>query len=270
VRRATAAVFLVLIAASACAPRLARLPTGTGAPFPDFASTYTQATEPCRGVRTMVAVLSLSGRAGRTRLRGNIEAGLAAPGQVRLEAPAPFGRPVFILVASKDSATLLLPRDRRVLRDAAPAAIVEALAGVPLDPDQLRGVLAGCGLGSANVTGGRALEGDWVIVDDAAGTTHWLRRLDGAWRLAASAAKGLEVRYEDFSSGRPGVVRLVRPAGESGVAADISIRLSQVDLNVELEASTFEVQIPDDATPMTIEELRRAGPLGETGGQDQP
>jgi hypothetical protein len=212
----------------------------------------------------MVAVLSLSGRAGSTRLRGNVEAGLASPGRVRLEAPGPFGsRPIFVLVARDGKATLLLPRDKRVLRDASPDAIVEALAGVPLDPDQLRSTLAGCGLGPAGTAEGRAFGADWLRLDGgSSGVTHWLRRIDGAWRLAASSSGSLEVRYDRFDSGRPAAVRLRRPAGPSGAATDLRMALSQVDLNVSLEDEAFDVEIPGDAVPMTLDELRRAGPLG--------
>ena len=51
-----------------------------------------------------------------------IVAGFAAPAQLRLEAPAPFGRPVFVLVARGQDATLVLYRDGRVLRGAPPDA----------------------------------------------------------------------------------------------------------------------------------------------------
>ena len=57
---------------------------------------------------------------------------------MRLEGRAPFGRPVFILTSEQDRAVLTLPRDGRVLTGATAAAIVEALAGVPLDADALR------------------------------------------------------------------------------------------------------------------------------------
>ena len=81
-------------------------------------------------------------------LRGRIDAGLAAPAQVRLEGfpPLSFGaKPFFVMVARGDEATLLLPRDGRVLRGSPPPAIIEALAGVSLAAAELRSVLAGCG-----------------------------------------------------------------------------------------------------------------------------
>lgn len=261
----SSAAILASVLTSACAPKLTPLPTGPGVPFAGHVEAFAQATERCRGVQTLVAVLSLSGRAGRTRLRGNVEAGFAEPGQARLEAPGPFGsRPLFILVAKADSATLVLPRDRRVLRDAPTEAIVEALAGVPLGGDELRAALAGCGLASGRVTGGRGFDGAWLAVE--AGTvTQWLRQVEGAWRLEASVGQGLEVRYSEFAAGRPGTIRIRRAANAGAAAADLSIRLSQVDINVSLPPATFELVVPAEAEPITLEELRRAGPLGEGG-----
>jgi hypothetical protein len=43
---------------------------------------------------------------------------------------------------------------------------------------------------------------------------------------------------------------------------DITASLSQLNLNVELEAGTFFLSVPADVSPMTLEDLRRAGPLG--------
>ena len=96
------------------APKAPALPSGGGAAFPDAAAAYAEATSQCRGVRTLSAELALSGRAGRQKLRGRILGGFAEPGHVRLEAPAPFGRPVFTLVVRDGTATLVLNRDRRV------------------------------------------------------------------------------------------------------------------------------------------------------------
>jgi hypothetical protein len=202
--------------------------------------------------------MALSGRAGQSRMRGNVEVGLEAPDRARLEAPGPFGsRPIFVFVARGESATLLLPRDRRVLRDSPPQAIVEALAGVSLTPDQLRHALAGCGLEGGDATAGRSFEAGWLAVD-AGGATQWLRRMNGDWRLVASVSGPLEIRYTEFDSNRPSRIRI-----RQDTQTDLSIRLSQVDLNVPIDAGAFEVEIPPDADPITLDELRQAGPLGD-------
>jgi hypothetical protein len=207
----------------------------------------------------MRGVLSISGRAGR-RLRAKIDAGFEAPAKVRLELPAP-GKPLFVFVANGDVATLLLPRDSRVLRNAPPAATLEALAGVRLDPQELRTIISGCGLGGDQPTAARAFGAGLVAVDAGEAST-WLQQVNGAWHIVASTRGPIDVRYTDFAGGRPSTIRL-RTAPQAGPATDLTIRLSQVDVNETLEAAVFEVEIPPDAVPLTLEELRASGPLGK-------
>jgi outer membrane lipoprotein-sorting protein len=243
---------------TACAPRLARLPSGPGTPFPEYTAALTQAREQCADVRTMRAVLSISGRAGR-RLRAKIDAGFEAPAKVRLELPAP-GKPLFIFVANGNAATLLLPRDSRVLRNAPPAATLEALAGVRLDPSELRTIVSGCGIAGDEPKAARAFGG--LVAVDAGDATTWLQQVDGAWRIVASARGPIDVRYADFAGGRPSTIRL-RTSPQDGRPTDLTIRLSQVDVNERLEPAVFEVEVPENAVPLTLEELRQSGPLGK-------
>ena len=149
---------------SACAPKPPALPSGSGVPFPDYKAAYEQATQTCRAVKTITASMALSGKAGTTKLRGRVDAGFEAPARARLEGIAPFGKPVFILVADGRRGTLLLPREDRVLRDAAPDQIVEALAGVPLGPEALRTAISGCGLSGGTPTDGRTFSNGWSAV----------------------------------------------------------------------------------------------------------
>lgn len=250
-------LFALLVLASACGtPKRPALPSGAGTPFPGFDSAYQQAIQDCAPVRTITAELAMSGRAGGTKLRGRINAGFAAPDSMLLEGIGPFGRAAFLLGAHGGQATLVLPRDERVLRGAAPEAVVEALAGVALTPAQLRTAVAGCGLETLAPTAGRAYGTDWAAVDTASGSTY-LRRIDGRWRVAAAVRGNLTLQYADFTGGRASTL-FVRTD-----VSDLALRLSQVEINVPLEAKVFTVEVPKDAVPLTLEELRRAGPLGE-------
>ena len=136
----------VLIFITACgAPRVA-LPSGAGTPSPDSVASYTEAVRECRGVKTLSATLSLSGRAGSSKLSARIDAGFSDPGRLRLEGYPRVnfgGKPFFVLVANGRDATLVLTRDGRVLRGAAPADIIEALGGIALEPDDMRALVAG-------------------------------------------------------------------------------------------------------------------------------
>jgi outer membrane lipoprotein-sorting protein len=259
-RRHAARVWLVCVlalAAGACGRKAPSFPSGGGAAFPDFAAAYQQATASCRDTKTMTASLALSGKAARTKLRGRIDAGFAAPAKMRLEGRAPFGRPVFVLTADGGRATLVLPRDERVLADAPPEQVVEALAGIALTPDMLRTIVAGCGVSTDPPSAGQLYGGGQAAVTLGSGTAY-LRRAGSSWQLVGGARAPLTVVYGDFRNGLPTMVRL-----RTGTAADLTLRLSQVEINASLDPKAFEATPPERAAPLTLEELRRAGPLGE-------
>lgn len=261
-KRAVLAGVLALSIAACAPPRPPSLPTGAAAPFPEFASAYTAATSGCADTKTFTAVLAMSGRAGRTKLRGRLEAGFASPASMRLEGIAPFGRPIFVLTASAERGTLVLSRDNRVLRDAPAGSIVEALAGVPLGAAAMRTIVTGCGLPQDDApTAGRSYSNGWVAIEFPSHVAY-LQRIADAWRLAAVTRGTLSVFYADFEQPRPSTIRLrVEDAGT--VTADITLRVSQADLNTALDASAFAADVPPDAESLSLDELRRAGPLGE-------
>jgi hypothetical protein len=236
------------------------LPTGTGTPASDYASPFANALTHCRGVTTLQAELSLSGKAGRQTLRGRALAGFA-PGALRLEALAPFGSPAFILVADESRGTLLLPRDRRILQDVAPEDILNALIGVPLGPDDLRAVLSGCLTAKAMPQSGREFGPDWMSVDlDSGGTVylHRVQRPSAAWRIVAGRYAGLEIEYPQFAGEQPSQI-VIRSEGKVA----LTMGLSQVEVNGDLPRDQLvAVKIPPGMEPITLTELRNAGPLG--------
>jgi hypothetical protein len=250
--------------AAGCATRPARmaLPTGPGQPVADPAGVASRAFGRCADVRTLTAEIRVSGRAGRQKLRATLIAGFEAPASLRLEAVAPFGPPGFILAADASAATLLLPRDDRVLTGAAPADILEALAGLSLSPGDLRLVLAGCPASSPSAVSGTTQGTAWTVLDLGAGGTAYLRARGASQELAAFVRPGLVAEYpERTATGAPVVVRL-RGEGDTP-SFDVSLRLSQVEVNVAVPSEAFRVNVPASAAPITLEELRQAGPLGE-------
>ena len=140
----------------------------------------------------------------------------------------------------------------------APESIVEALVGVSLAPGELRSLVSGCGFGVAEPAGGREYSGGYVAVDTG-GPTTYLRREQNVWRVAAATRPPLTVLYSGFVNGRPATLRVV----SSGTPrADLTVRLSDVNINVPMDAAVFAVDVPAAAQPLTLDELRRAGPLG--------
>jgi hypothetical protein len=264
-----------------CGAPLMKLPSGPGAPAADAADAIAEATAACRAISTISAEIAVSGSVGGQRLRGRLLAGLAPPASARLEAVAPVGPPVFIFVASGGDATLLLPRDDRILEHGPPAAVLEAVAGVPLDAAELRAALTGCAQAPAHAQG-RAMGPDWRRVPDGPTELYLQRdRQTSRWRLVAtlhhapagspqtgdpSASSGparaesradWRAEYRDFQNGVPQSVHLVSVDGKR---FDLTLALSQVEANVPLGPEVFRVQIPRSATPITLDELRDARP----------
>ena len=203
--------------------------------------------------------MAMSGKAGTTKLRGRVDAGFEAPARARLEGIAPFGTPVFILVADGIRGTLVLPREGRVLRDAPPDQIVEALAGVRLGPDALRTAVNGCGLSVGTPSAGQSFANGWTGISLPDGTV-FLRRNAGGWEVAAAVSGPVTVLYSDYAAGRPATIRLRAAQGET--SADITLRLSDVEINATLDPRTFQSNLPAKPVLLTLDELRRAGPLG--------
>jgi outer membrane biogenesis lipoprotein LolB len=255
-------VWLLCITA-ACAPKTLKLPDGPSTPLDDPSAIVQEAFGHCGALRSLTLEIGLSGKVGTIRLRGRLQAGFRAPDAIRLEAVAPFGAPFFILAGSDGKATLLLPRDDRVLTDAKPAAVIDALAGLDLSPADLRAWLAGCPGPAIDVKGARAYGRQWAAIDTADGRVAWVRRMD-RWRLAAATADRLSIEFADHVGTQPQRVRIRTDAIASAPAVDARLALSQVETNVELSAAAFTVNVPQKAVPITLEELRASGPLRET------
>jgi outer membrane lipoprotein-sorting protein len=247
------------ILACACAPRRISLPTDAGAPFPDFAQVHADVSSACAGVRTLTAELGLSGRAGDQRVRGRVVAGFERPASMRLEGVAPFGAPAFILVASGDAATLLLPRDNRVLRGATAQAILGALTGVALAPADLQAILTGCVSAAPRATAGRLHQNGWASIDLMDGSTLYLQRGETGWEPRAARRSGWEIDYSGWDGRFPRTVTLRSDA--QSVNVDITASVSQLETNVDIQPAAFEVNVPADARELTLRELQIAGPL---------
>ena len=239
-----------------------KLPSGPYGTSVDARQPLADATAACKAVSTLTAEIGATGSVGGQRFRARISAGLGAPASARLEAAAPFGAPMFILVATGGDATLVLPHDGRVLEHAPPDAVLEALAGVPLDAGDLRLALTGC-TKTADGAAAKARGDDWRVVADGQNEAFLHREpSQQSWHLVATVFHGSRggdwrAEYREFQSGLPRSVRFVGAARDS---FDLRLALSQVDVNTPLGPDVFRVQVPRDADPITVDELKRARP----------
>jgi len=246
------------VTAAACGPTHLTLPTDTGTPLADFSTVHAGVSRACRGTRTLTAELALSGHAGRTRLRGRVVAGFERPASMRLEGVAPFGPPAFILVARGGDATLLLPRDERVVSGASPEDVLGALTGVALAPADLQAVLTGCVVPDPAPRGGRVHANGWASIDLDGNAVLYLQRVNGSWQPRAAKRQGWDVQYSLWQGDFPREVVL---RSMSGLDVELSASVSQLEANVSLDASAFAVTTPPGTGRLTLDELREAGPL---------
>src|SRR5438552_7698648 len=166
-----------------------KLPTGPGMPADDAASIIAQAITACRAVNTITLEMSVHGSAGGHRLRGRLTAGLAKPSSARLEDAASFGQRLFCIVANGPDASLLLPRDKRILEHGKPADVLEAVSGVPLDGAGLRTLVTGCA-NMPDASDAVSFGDNWRVAPDGTDNVYFRREgAAGSWRLVATTRR---------------------------------------------------------------------------------
>lgn len=243
---------------TACAARAPARPSGTGTPDSTAPDAFLRATRQCAGLKTITGELRLSGRAGTERIRGTLLAGLAAPASVRFEAVAPFGQPFFILAGRDNRAALLLPRDNRVLADAAVPEILERLIGLGLTASDLRLILTGCLTEQTSPTNGRAWPGGWQAVAGGDRVTAYMKNVNAAAVIVAADYGEWHVDYANHQNGWPRRVR-IRSANRGGI--DITAAIEQLEMNTGIDDKAFMIAAPTGAAPMSLDDLKSVAPL---------
>jgi hypothetical protein len=271
----TSAVFLVAIVSTHCRAPLMKLPsmpmleTWNAAPLVD-------AQLSCLPVRTMTTEVVMGGSlrghdVTRIRLRASLSNDPSAErDSARLDAVGPTGDQLFNFAAQGNDATLLLPRQNRMLEHGHPEVVLEALIGVRLSPSALRTVLTGCAPGpSFDLQGTSQVGNDWQAVPtgNAAreeGNRVFLHReTRGPWRIVVATHRegrmdGWRAEYRDFQNGLP---RSIRVVSNTRHRFDLRLSLAQVNVNVPLDTDTFRLRMPPSAEPITLGELLESRPL---------
>jgi hypothetical protein len=278
VTRAWLVALAVAASAAACAtvtPIL--LPAGPWVPDAGGQAITAAAMSACRGVRRLTAEVVVRGQVGGAKIRGRVLAGFERGGALRLEAPAPFGAPIFVLASRQNRAVLWLPRDHRVVRDAPVEDVLDAIAGLRQTSDDLLSLLTGCLTAAGPAAAGDVRRNAQGVLMTTLqdGTVAYLQRTGTDWRLTAgtreSRADGQSwsVSYADFSTAFPATIRMWRtaqPVSGEPLRSALVLQVSQMETNVSLESRAFDIAVPTDAVPMTLEELRQAGPLADRAG----
>jgi outer membrane biogenesis lipoprotein LolB len=252
-------VIVAVSSVAACAARAPVRPVGEPVEDPEASRLFQEATRGCEALRTLTAVMALSGRAAGERLRGRVHAGFAAPASARLEAVAPFGQPVFILAAERDEATLLFPRDNRVLPSVKVSDVLARLTGVDLGAADLRLVLSGCLVSERSAATGHQWPGGWKAVALGPERTAYLRQQGGSWRIVGADYGPWRIDYADYLSDWPRTVRIRSASANADV--DLTVRLEQRQTNVALPSDAFTLEVPPDAERLSLDDLRSVAPL---------
>lgn len=236
-------------------------PAGPGEAAPDAASAWTEATRACRSAVTYKGQLRVSGRIGGQGLPTtvNIATGVSAQG-LRLEGRA-AGRSIFRLAGTAQSAKLYIDDGHRYAM-ATPEELTFALIGVKFGPDRWLALVTGCGLPDGAMTSGARYAG-MIAVSTSTGR-GFLQMVDGEWRVMNGLFDNLTVQYRKFAGQWPKQWQLVSEAGRDP-AIGLNVDVDNTTVGEPLEASVFSLDMPANATQITLDELRESGPLRRKG-----
>jgi hypothetical protein len=238
--------WLALLAlTAACGARFYEPPSGPASPATDGPQVLAEATQRCRDVRSFQAAMRLSGR-GLPNL--NVRTGIATDGRLILEAGA-TAAPDILMAGSVNEATLLLSDGNRVVRAPA-AAIVEALVGVSLSPQQLLALLTGCVARDLTATDAVAYTGIRRITTPDA--TVYVEQREGAWRIVAGNVGDIRIDYRPVAAPFP--ARVAVRADTRDVRFTLEIQEALADRPIA--DTSFQLTVPPGAVPMTVDELR--------------
>ncbi|HKT80432.1 MAG TPA: hypothetical protein VJP86_09465 [Vicinamibacterales bacterium] len=261
--RAPLAALTAALVTTACGAALMRLPQGPGTAAPDGREAFTQATTACHAVTSLTAEAAVSGTIDGQRLRATLNVGFDGD-SIRLEAIA-YSQPIFVFVADGPTGSLLLQRENRVIENGSAGDILEAVTGVALRSDTLKSTFTGCTVSTA-YSEAMQFDDKWRSVPDVDGIVYLTRPKVGAvWSVAAathqpSSAKEWRAEFRKTANGLPHDIRIRSAARQ----VDLHLSLSQIETGTPIDARAFRIQVPPSAVPMTIDELRRSGPLGGT------
>ncbi|HVW05436.1 MAG TPA: hypothetical protein VHB78_10550 [Vicinamibacterales bacterium] len=256
----SAAVSSLTLGVAGCASHGFIRPEGPSRTIADASALWQQASAPCQSLTTYQTQLQLSGRVSDQPM-GSLTVGVVATraGEIGLEARA-SGSSAFVLGGRADRATLWLASSRRVVVDRADA-IVDALVGLPWDPERLMAVLSGCVTFAGRATDAREYDGGITALRFSGGDDVYVETIAGRSSVRAAVVDGVVIDYRRAESGWPQQIALRSEPGRSP-SVSLSMRIDVAVPDPAANPDQFAVAIPPGASPMSIDELRASGPRG--------
>lgn len=243
--------------ASGCAHATFVVPAGPGEPAPDAPSAWASASAGCADVQAFVAGARASGKVGTQRVWPvSLEVAVNASDSIYLSATV-AGNSVFVLAGTGNRASLWLRHDNRVVA-ATPAEIMEAVVGVSLSPRQLLGILTGCVTPSAEPAGA-VRHKDLISMSTPDGRVY-LSQVARQWQVRAATTNAFLVEFERRAGRQPDDV-WITSRGAGSLPASLHLAITDGQANAPIPPTVFQLPpAANSAAPMTLEELRAAGP----------
>ena len=236
-----------------------RVPSGASASVSEHEATWNDLSRPCRSVQSTDLVVMFHGFIGERSLRRTrARAAVKRPGFLRLEGMAPFGAPAFILIAKPGDATLLLPRERQVVQDASASDLLYFLSGLSLEPDDVHALLTGCVVQDGVSLSARTYGDDWIAIELSGGATVYSRRSSLPPVISMGTVGDLVVEYSEHVRGLPRKLRIQTIAATP--STDLTIELTQVNVNTAINPEAFEVLVPPTFSPVAFDDFQLQSP----------
>lgn len=266
----------VAVSSTMCATArqpLARLPLDDlGIRDASDARPYATALQSCQRIVTLSGRFAISGSVGGRPLRAQLRLGtMLASAYTRLESADASRHLPFIVTSQREDATILLPRERRILEHQRFADALEATIGIPLTAEEVFRIFV-CPLVGASEAW--RIGERWAALQFISGPVGYkvfMHRtaVAGPWRLAAMIGHNGDTRVgwrADFLEPQQPEWRRVRLSsidwsGATSRTFDVLWSIDAVELNTLVTMPEFLALPAEGATAITLQEIRRLGPL---------
>ncbi len=232
-----------------------QVPSGASVSVSEHRAIWNDLSRPCRSVQSTDLVITFRGFNGERSLRRTrARAAVKRPGLLRLEGMTPFGAPAFILIAKPDDAILLLPRERQVVQDASASDLLYFLSGLSLEPDDVHALLTGCVVQDGVSLSAQTYGDDWIAIDLSGGATVYSRRSSISPVISMGKVGDIIVEYSEHVRGLPRKLRIQTVAATP--PTDLTIELTQVNVNTVINPEAFEVSVPPTFSSVAFDDFQ--------------
>jgi hypothetical protein len=202
-----------------------------------------------KGVVRYQAVLKTRGKGPDGRFSATQILVFERPDRLRVELLGAFGSTRWIAVTSDGEILVWFPSRREYLRDNRIDAVVGALLGIALSPEEVMAAFTGVGLpleGRSVVGGVREDDATRIDVD---GASIELDEMQVRWAKGDDYRVVYPTRWK--AAGRQVPDRLEIRANE----LEATINIEDLDVNVLLHPRAFDIEMPEDARRLGLHQI---------------